>query len=149
MKIQKILLMSLMAILLVSPVAVTFAAGEFAWVNDFNIKADSNLADFKARVGIRFNIGNAQIDAILKTVHRAADAYMVLRYGEISGKSIKIVIEQYKSKKKNGWGALAKSLGIKPGSKEFKALKDGDDLYNVDKKDKKKNKSKSKGKKKN
>lgn len=24
-----------------------------------------------------------------------------------------------------GWGALAKELGIKPGSKEFKALKDG------------------------
>jgi hypothetical protein len=29
----------------------------------------------------------------------------------------------------NHWGVLAKSLGIKPGSKEFHALKRGQDLY--------------------
>jgi len=39
-------------------------------------------------------------------------------------------------------GALAKSLGIKPGSKEFHALKRGDDLYAA--KGKKKDKGKSK-----
>jgi hypothetical protein len=39
------------------------------------------------------------------------------------------VIEKYKSDKGKGWGALANSLGIKPGSKDFHALKRGQDLY--------------------
>jgi len=58
----------------------------------------------------------------------------------MSGKPIDYVTEQYKENKGRGWGALAKSLGIKPGSPEFHALKSGDDLYDP------KGKSKSKGK---
>ena len=52
----------------------------------------------------------------------------------MSGQPTEDVVRKYKSGKGQGWGALAKSLGIKPGSKEFKALKSGDDLY--DKSDK-------------
>jgi len=59
----------------------------------------------------------------------------------MSGKPIDYVTEQYKESKGRGWGALAKSLGIKPGSPEFHALKRGDDLYGQ--------KGKSKGKKHN
>jgi hypothetical protein len=47
----------------------------------------------------------------------------------MSGRSIDVVTAQYKKNKGRGWGALAKSLGIKPGSPEFHALKRGDDLY--------------------
>jgi len=35
-----------------------------------------------------------------------------------------VVIDSYRKNKSKGWGALARDLGIKPGSKEFKALKD-------------------------
>jgi hypothetical protein len=68
--------------------------------------------------------------------------YVVLRLGEISGQPTEDVIKKYKSGKGQGWGALAKSLGIKPGSKEFKELKNGDDLY--DKSDKGGSKGKDK-----
>jgi len=43
-------------------------------------------------------------------------------------------------------GALAKSLGIKPGSKEFHALKNGNDFYDDKGKDKGKSKDKGQGK---
>jgi len=41
---------------------------------------------------------------------------------------------------------LAKSLGIKPGSREFHALKQGSDLYSYEGKQYKHNNVKSKGK---
>jgi len=39
------------------------------------------------------------------------------------------VLKQYKTSKGKGWGVVAQSLGIKPGSAEFQALKKGQDLY--------------------
>jgi len=37
-------------------------------------------------------------------------------------------MDLYQGRKGNGWGVLAKQLGIKPGSDAFKALKAGHDL---------------------
>ena len=71
---------------------------------------------------------------------------MVLRLGEIAGKPVEEVISNYKAGKGQGWGALAKSLGIKPGSKEFQAFKNGDDLYSQKSKEKNKDKEKKKKK---
>ncbi len=50
--------------------------------------------------------------------------YFAAALSKLSGKPISVVIDLYKSNKSKGWGALAKELGIKPGSKEFKLLKE-------------------------
>ena len=71
---------------------------------------------------------------------------MVFRFGEISAKRTEYVIEKYRSEKGKGWGALAKSLGIKPGSKEFHALKQGNDIYDDNDMDKRDGKEKGNGK---
>ncbi len=75
---------------------------------------------------------------------------MLFRMGEMSSTPTDQVIEKYNSEKDKGWGALAKSMGIKPGSAEFHALKNGEDLYgntgSSKDKGKKKNKGKGKGK---
>ena len=105
------------------------SAGDFDWIKDFNIKAEADASGFRARLSARFKIGNTRIDTVLGNVDKPADAYMVLRLGEMSRQPVGYVIGQYKSGKGKGWGALAKSLGIKPGSKEFHALKRGHDLY--------------------
>jgi hypothetical protein len=36
------------------------------------------------------------------------------------------VVQTYQTHKGKGWGVIAKELGIKPGSREFHALKNGD-----------------------
>jgi hypothetical protein len=54
---------------------------------------------------------------------------MVFRLGEMSRQPAERVMDEYKSGKGKGWGVIAKSLGIKPGSKEFHALKRGQDFY--------------------
>lgn len=145
MKPQNILFIISVVFLLFSSAAVV-AASDFDWINDFNIRAEADPSGFRARLATRFNIGNTQITAVLSNVERPADAYMVLRLGELSAKPTDYVIEKYKSGKSKGWGALAQSLGIKPGSKEFHALKRGSDLYYDNDKGKGKSKSKGKGK---
>ncbi len=144
MKVLKMLFVVSMALLLVSSAAV---AGDFDWIRDFNIKAEADPSGFRVRLSTRFKIGDTQIKIVLNNVEKFADAYMVLRLGEMSQQPTENVIEKYKSGKGKGWGALAKSLGIKPGSKEFHALKRGHDLYDEKPTVKSKDKGKGKGKK--
>jgi len=148
MKLQKILFMVSVVFLLVSSSAVV-VAGDFDWIKDFNIRAEADPSGFRARLSTRFNISDTQITAVLGNVERPADAYMVLRLGEMSAKPTDYVIEKYKSGKGKGWGELAKSLGIKPGSNEFHALKRGSDFYGDKGKSKGRDKGKGKGKGKN
>lgn len=141
MKLFKILFVILIGLLLVSSAA---AAGDFDWIRDFNIQAEADQSGFRARIGARFQVGDVEIKTLLGNVEKPADAYMLLRLGEMSNQPIDYVIEKYKAEKGKGWGVLAKSLGIKPGSKDFHALKQGQDLY--DDKDRGKGKVKGKGK---
>ena len=39
---------------------------------------------------------------------------------------VELVLADYNKHRAKGWGAIARDLGIKPGSKEFHALKEGD-----------------------
>jgi hypothetical protein len=145
MKLQRMLFMVCIAFLLVSS-ASAVAAADFDWIKDFNIRAEADPSGFRARLAARFNIGDAKVDAVLSNVERPADAYMVLRLGEMSAKPTDYVIRKYKSGKGGrGWGALAQSLGIKPGSREFHALKRGNDFYDGNNKGKAKGKDKGKG----
>jgi hypothetical protein len=144
MKVLKIWFVVFTSFLLVSPAAI---AGDFDWTKDFNIKAEANPSGFRARLAARFKIGDAEVKAVISNVKKPADAYIVFRLGEMSNQPTEKVIEKYKSGRGKGWGALAKSLGIKPGSKEFHELKRNHDLYDDKPKAKSKGKNKGKGKK--
>lgn len=117
------------------------AAGDFDWVNDFNIRVQADPTGFRARIAARFQLGDAQITAVLGNVSTPADAYIVWRLGEMSRHPTDYVLREYKASKGKGWGVIAKNLGIKPGSEEFHALKRGQDLYSG-------NEGKAKGRKK-
>ena len=122
-------------------VASASAADDFGWVKNFNQRVQADPAGFRATLAARFHIGDAQITAVLGNVASPADAYIVLRLGEISRHPTDYVLREYRTSHGRGWGVIAKSLGIKPGSAEFQALKKGQDLY-------KGNSGKAKGKKK-
>jgi hypothetical protein len=138
--------MVLVVSLMVLSIASAAAAADFEWLKDLNIKAQADPSGFKASLAARFKIGDAQITAVLSNVERPADAYMVLRLGEMSGQPTDRVTDRYRSAKGQGWGNLAKSLGIKPGSPEFHALKRGHDLDGGGGKGHGKGKGKGKGK---
>jgi hypothetical protein len=135
----KILLIALLFLAVPS----SLLAADFGWMPSFNEQAEANFVDFRAKLAARFNIGPAQVEAVISNFPQAADAYVALRLGEMSGRPIDEVMTNYKTNQGKGWGVVAKSLGIKPGSKEFHALKQGDDLYG-DSGKRKKDKSKDK-----
>lgn len=143
---MRTLRMVLVVSLMVLSIASAAAAADFEWLKDLNIKAQADPSGFKASLAARFKIGDAQITAVLSNVERPADAYMVLRLGEMSGQPTDRVTDRYRSAKGQGWGNLAKSLGIKPGSPEFHALKRGHDLDGGGGKGHGKGKGKGKGK---
>jgi hypothetical protein len=126
MKICRIILGAAVLFFLASSISV---AGDFDWMPNFNLQAQADPSGFKARLATRFNIGPARIDAVIGNISKPADAYMIFRLGEMSNHPPEYVMERYQKGKGKGWGALAKSLGIKPGSPEFHALKRGEDLY--------------------
>ena len=104
------------------------SARDFDWLNNLNIKAEADSSGYRVRLATRFRIGDAEVKTIIGNVERPSDAYMVLRLGELSHRPVDEVLNLYQSNRKRGWGSMARSLGIKPGSREFHALKRGHDL---------------------
>lgn len=109
-------------------ITVKVNAGDFDWLENLSIEAKADGSGFRTRLATRFKIGDVKVQAVLSDMGNGADAYMVMRLGEMSGHNIDYVVERYKKNKGKGWGVMAKSLGIKPGSRAFKALKRGHDL---------------------
>jgi hypothetical protein len=146
MKTFKIAILVSMMLFMAAPMA---AAADFDWLKDFNVMAQADPSGFRARLATRFQIGDAQISAVVGNVKSAGDAYMVFRMGELSGRPYERVLDEYRVNQGKGWGVMAKSMGIKPGSPEFHALKRGHDLDGRPKGkkgSKKGSKKKSKGK---
>ena len=53
------------------------------------------------------------------------DAFLCLQLGQMARKPPERVVQTYQRSHGKGWGAIAKELGIKPGSSDFHALKRG------------------------
>lgn len=120
--------LSLLVVLVITLSAAVVFASDFDWMDNMSVRAEADRNGFRVQLATRFKVGNADVDVVIGNVDRPADAYMVMRLGEMSGKPVDFVLKQYQANKGKGWGVLAKSLGIKPGSPEFKALKAGHDL---------------------
>lgn len=116
--------------------ATAAAAGDFDWLKELNIEAKADGSGFNTTLKTRFKLGDVEVNAVLSNADSPADAYMVLKMGELSNQPLSYVLKQYKKSRGKGWGVMAKGLGIKPASKEFKALKAGHDLKGGEHKDK-------------
>jgi hypothetical protein len=103
------------------------AAGDLdGFLHDLNIQARLDGDGFSARVSAQFGVPEARVKVVLATVSEPADAFMVFQVGQMTQQPPEKVIEVYRAQKGKGWGVMAKELGIKPGSPEFHALKNGD-----------------------
>jgi hypothetical protein len=96
------------------------------FLGNLNVQARADLPGFTARVSAQFGIPLAQVNATIGTVREPADAFMVYQLGHMTGYPPERVMGVYETHRGKGWGVIAKSLGIKPGSAEFHALKRGD-----------------------
>ena len=113
------------------------------FISNLNIQAQADLGAFKVRLSTQFGVPVPRVEAVMASVRPPGDAYMCFRVGQVASQPVEVVTKEYQANKGKGWGKIAKNLGIKPGSKEFHALKKGD--INGDYVDAGKGKGKGKG----
>jgi hypothetical protein len=113
-----------LTLLVLSPLAA-FGGGLDNFLTSLNVQARADLPGFTARISSQFGVPVSRVQTIIGTVREPADAFMVFQLGQMASVQPDRVLAVYTPRKK-GWGAIAKELGIKPGSAEFHALKNGD-----------------------
>ena len=119
-----------------------------SFLDHLNIQARADINGFSFKLSTQFGVPLPQVQAVIKAVDQPADAFMCFQLGQMTGKPSEAVAGVYQGQKGKGWGVIAKSLGIKPGSREFHALKRGDFVLNgepVDASGKGKGKGKGRG----
>jgi hypothetical protein len=100
-----------------------------SFLSSVNVQARADLPGFHATVSAQFGVPVPQVKAVLGVVATPADAFMVFQLGQMAHRPPETVVQTYQAHKGKGWGVIAKELGIKPGSREFHALKNGDLVY--------------------
>jgi len=119
-------------IILAAIVLAVFSGAAFAggglngFLHDLNIQAHADLNSYTARLSTQFGVPEVRVRAVIGMVREPADAFMCLQLGQWTQNPLEQVVHVYKANQGKGWGVIAKSLGIKPGSAEFHALKNGE-----------------------
>lgn len=115
----------LFAALLLLALPVYASSGLDDFIEGVNVDARVDLGDFKVRLSNQFGVSQAQIETVFKATRSPGDAYMCLKVGDVASQPLEKVIREYQENENKGWGLIAKNLGIKPGSAQFRALKEG------------------------
>lgn len=100
-------------------------AGLDGFLADLNVRARVDHSGFHTSLSSQFGIPLPHVQFISTRVTHPADAFMCLQLGQMTNQNPDRVLQVYESHKGQGWGVIAKELGIKPGSAEFHALKNG------------------------
>ncbi len=94
-------------------------------LSSLNVDARANLGPFLADLSASFGVPLPQIQGWIDVEKlEPAEVYLTLEMGRAANVPPAQVIEARRKHQGRGWGAVAKDLGIKPGSPAFKALKD-------------------------
>lgn len=111
-------------------ILASVSAAARADLSDFlqgvNNQALNDIKNFNDRLSKQFGIPVPDVEAIVRSVPHPSDAFMILQLGQMAHLEPAVVLQKYQRSKGRGWGRLAQDLGIKPGSREFHALKRGD-----------------------
>jgi hypothetical protein len=124
---HRIVLAVLVVVLVAAPGIASASLDRF--LGSVNVQARADLPGFHAKVSAQFGVPVPQVEAVLGRVATPADAFMVFQLGQMAHRPPETVLHTYQTHKGKGWGVIAKELGIKPGSREFHALKNGDLVY--------------------
>lgn len=93
-------------------------------LNRINVEAKADFGKFKAEMGTSYNIDESRIDYFHAELRmEPAEIYFALEMSNVTRRPVDDIVRVYSDNRGNGWGQIAKQLGIKPGSAEFHALK--------------------------
>lgn len=104
---------------------ITFRTGDSgldAELTIMNKDANNDLKTFKSTLVSDTKLSLDKIDGFLK-IMEPAEVWLASKIATITNVSVDKVVKSYEVNKDKGWGAIAKDMGIKPGSAEFHELK--------------------------
>lgn len=116
----------LVTLLLVLLTAGTARADLDGYLTRLDLHASTDLGAFRADLGAHFGASGSEVDLVLRSVNHPGEAAVCFWLRQHSRQPLEVVLRHYRERRGQGWGELAKSLGIKPGSAEFHALKAGE-----------------------
>lgn len=95
-----------------------------SYLGKINERAETDPDGFIRQLSQKHNIPEEEIRQARER-HRLSygDTYMAAGLSRISKRPIGVVAEEYRRNQGRGWGVTAMSMGIKPGSPEFKQMK--------------------------
>ncbi len=122
---MKKIVLALLALFVFTGAAIA-GGGLDGFLQSLNIQARADMNGFSAKLSAQFGVPEVQVRTVIGSVKEPSDAFMCLQLGQWTQKPTAQVVSVYKANQGKGWGVIAKSMGIKPGSAEFHALKNGD-----------------------
>lgn len=126
---MRILITVLLFTIVLFPSEAQIRSGSFQIdgdLNQINVAASADFGKFRTDMSVGYNVSQEKINYYHAELNMApADIYFALEISRVSRRPVEEVIRVYRVKKAHGWGEIAKELGIKPGSPEFHALKNG------------------------
>lgn len=93
-------------------------------LGELNVKAQTDMDGFVKKLSLSYGMPEKDIHMLITRENMPpADVYMSVKVAYLAQQPLDRVVQEYKVNRGKGWGVIAKNLGIKPGSKEFHALK--------------------------
>ncbi|MDA8428133.1 MAG: hypothetical protein M0T70_02650 [Geobacteraceae bacterium] len=126
---MKKIIFAVLALFIFTGAAIA-GGGLDGFLKSLNIQAQADMNGFSAKLSAQFGVPELQVRTVISTVREPSDAFMCLQLGQWTQKPTEQVVTVYKANQGRGWGVIAKSMGIKPGSAEFHALKSGNLTFN-------------------
>lgn len=94
-----------------------------AFLRHMNVSAGDKLNVFITDLSSTYNVPPDDVHFLIyEEKVQPADAFMILQLVRVTGKPVKKVFKRYRKHRGRGWGAVAHSFGIKPGSRTYLLL---------------------------
>lgn len=104
------------------------ASVDFEWRLSLNNRYHADPYGYRYGLVDRFRLPESRVVVILDSVRDPADAYMIFRLAELSGKSYNHVLNVYRQNRYASWFEIASLVGVVVDSRDFNELRHRHDL---------------------
>ena len=120
---------SLFSLLALGALVAPLSAGvDFEWRLSLNNRYHADPYGYRYGLADRFRLPESRVIVILDSVREPADAYMIFRLAELSGRPYDYVLSVYRQNRYSSWGEIASLVGVIVSSNDFNELRHHHDL---------------------
>lgn len=120
---------SLFSLLALGALVAPLSAGvDFEWRLSLNNRYHADPYGYRYGLADRFRLPESRVIVILDSVREPADAYMIFRLAELSGRPYDYVLSVYRQNRYSSWVEIASLVGVIISSNEFNNLRRYHDL---------------------